>query len=557
MSFEVPVTLVQFLLPPICFGILLGGFILYVYMYWRYKNSLYFAVAFFAFLGMLFVGSETMILSFGGWLHNRTVSVHFHRLEQVSGLFYLFALPYSLKKLLILNKRWHSINTLLAYIGLVYAVIATVCAYLFPDLFISLTKPKVTWMHYEADYGRGYEGILYAIRDALLGFYIVYATVLVIVDMVVQRNYKYLLFPSLGFFFAFAGAAVDTLHVHTHVFYDFFPHVYFSRFSLGITLAIVFFMSSVTRMFITYAQEIEIAHKIISISEKKYRFLVEGTNDCILSFDSDLRITTANRASYEQLDIRKGHESSITLYDLLYLPEGESDLTLQIIKEKINMLFTEGKPLSLRIHLKSRGTHEPKEYNIRMEHITIDDRNEILMKASSVMDENMLKYVEAEKMRLSIGNYLIAAEEICNRLVLNLPKYVDKQTTNVIKLGLREIIINAIEHGNLNISFEEKTKATAEGNYLEFVLSRQKDPNYKDKKVTIEFLLNCNKVMYKIEDEGNGFNYREIIQKIQNTVDEEMLGHGRGLRMVFNIFDEVKFNRKGNQVLLVKNFFKD
>ncbi len=104
---------------------------------------------------------------------------------------------------------------------------------------------------------------------------------------------------------------------------------------------------------------------------------------------------------------------------------------------------------------------------------------------------------------------------------------------------------------------KKKTKATADGNYLEFVLSRQKDPNYKDKKVTIEFLLNSNKVMYKIEDEGNGFNYREIIQKIQNTVDEDMLAHGRGLRMAFNIFDEVKFNKKGNQVLLVKHFSKN
>jgi len=508
-------------------------------------------------LGMLFVGSETMILSFGGWLHNRSVSVHFHRLEQVSGLFYLFALPYSLNKLLILNKRWQRINELLAYVGLAYAVIVALCAYLYPDLFISLTKPKTTWMHYEADFGRGQEGILYALRDALLGIYIVYSIIAVITDMIVQRNYKYLLFPSLGFFCAFAGAAIDTLHVHMHVFYDFFPNVYFSRFSLGITLAIVFFMSSVTRMFITYAQELEIAHKIISISEKKYRFLVEGTNDCIISFDANLNITTANRTAYEQLAIIKGKESSTSLYDLLYLPEGESDLSLQIIKEKINMLFNEGKPINLKTQLKSRGTLEPREYNIRIEHITIDDRNEILMKAASVLDENMLKYVEAEKMRLSIGNYLIAAEEICNRLVLNLPKYVNKQITSAIKLGLREIIINAIEHGNLNISFEEKTKATADGNYLEFVLSRQKDPNYKDKKVTIEFLLNSNKVMYKIEDEGNGFNYREIIQKIQNTVDEDMLAHGRGLRMAFNIFDEVKFNKKGNQVLLVKHFSKN
>lgn len=44
--------------------------------------------------------------------------------------------------------------------------------------------------------------------------------------------------------------------------------------------------------------------------------------------------------------------------------------------------------------------------------------------------------------------------------ILNLPKYLDKKTTNTIKLGLREIIINAIEHGNLNIGFEEKTQAT-------------------------------------------------------------------------------------------------
>lgn len=75
------------------------------------------------------------------------------------------------------------------------------------------------------------------------------------------------------------------------------------------------------------------------ISEKKYRFLVEGTNDCILSFDSNLNITTANRAAYEQLAVRRGLESATSFYDLVYFAEGESDLTLQIIKEKINMLL--------------------------------------------------------------------------------------------------------------------------------------------------------------------------------------------------------------------------
>lgn len=554
MSFDVSLHIVQFLMPPVCFGVLLGGFVLYVYMYWKYKNTLYFAVAFFALLGLVFVGSEMMILSLGGWLHNRSASVQFHRIEQIAGLFYLFAVPYSLNKMLTLNKRWYSFNTILSYIGLGYAIMATLWAFIWPDLFISMTEPKATWMYYEADYGRGQEGVLYVIRDVLLGLYIVYSIGLIIVNMIIYKTYKFLMYPAVGLFCAFAGAAIDTLHVHTKVFYDFFPDVYFSRFSVGVTLAIVFFMSSVTRMFISYAHELELAHKTISISEKKYRFLVEGTNDCIISFDSNFKVTTANKSAYEQLPLQKGMESAMSFYDLLYMPGDESDLSLQIIKEKMNMLIIEGKPINLKTQLKSRGTLEPKEYNMRMEHITIDDRNEILMKASSVMDENMLKYIETEKMRLTIGNYLIAAEEICNRLVLNLPKYIDKQATAAIKLGLREIIINAIEHGNLNIGFDEKTQATSNGNYLEFILSRQKDPHYKDKKVIIEFLLNPDKVMYKIEDEGNGFNYREILEKIQRDVDENMLAHGRGLRMVFNIFDEVKFNRKGNQVLLVKNF---
>ncbi len=553
-SFTHQLSILQFLLPPICTGILMGGFILYVYMSWKYKNTLYMAVALFSLLGILFVGSETMILSIGGWLHNRELSIQFHRIEQLAGACFLFALPYALTYLLELNERMHRINWILTIIGLAYAVLVIVIAFVQPDLFISMKTQKATWLTYEADYGRGQEGILYVVRDVLLGLYITYSITIIIIDIMWHKNLRYLVYPVIGLMLAFLGAIVDTVHVHTGVFIDLFPGHYFSRFSVGITLAIMFFMSSVTRKFITYAQELEVAHKIISISEEKYRFLVEGTDDCILSLDLDLRCLNANRSALNQLIIDERKPEDYTFYDLLYIPPDESDFTMQFIQEKINILMNEGRPIYFKTHLKARGTHEPREYHIRIEHINIDDRNEILMKASNVLDDSIMRYIDTEKMRFTIGNYLIAAEEICNRLVLNLPKYITQQQATAIKLGLREIIINAIEHGNLNISFNEKSQATENGNYMEFILSRQKDPVYRDKRVSIEFLLNNERVVYKISDEGNGFDYKSIISMIEDDVDAQMLAHGRGLRMAFNIFDQVQFNRKGNQVLLVKYF---
>ena len=34
--------------------------------------------------------------------------------------------------------------------------------------------------------------------------------------------------------------------------------------------------------------------------------------------------------------------------------------------------------------------------------------------------------------------------------------------------------------------------------------------------------------------------------------NERLLGHGRGISLAKNIFDEVRYNEKGNVVLLVK-----
>jgi anti-sigma regulatory factor (Ser/Thr protein kinase) len=123
-----------------------------------------------------------------------------------------------------------------------------------------------------------------------------------------------------------------------------------------------------------------------------------------------------------------------------------------------------------------------------------------------------------------------------------------------IRLGLREMLINAIEHGNLEISFDEKTAQMDSGDYLLFIQKRQEHHTYSGRKITVEFSLDGERAIYKIADEGKGFDHGNFIKEKKEN-ESEMLAHGRGISMAMNIFDEVRYNKKGNQVLLVKKLF--
>ena len=92
------------------------------------------------------------------------------------------------------------------------------------------------------------------------------------------------------------------------------------------------------------------------------------------------------------------------------------------------------------------------------------------------------------------------------------------------------------------------------GNYMEFLAARQQEPEHREKQVHIEFSLTPERVMYKITDMGEGFDHAVAIKKIQDKANSEMLAHGRGITMTMNLFDEVMYNKKGNQVLLIKKF---
>jgi len=128
------------------------------------------------------------------------------------------------------------------------------------------------------------------------------------------------------------------------------------------------------------------------------------------------------------------------------------------------------------------------------------------------------------------------AKEIASLPVLSGHAYME--------LGLNEIFFNAIEHGNLGISYEKKRQLKEEGLWDKTFYNLLTSPAHQHKKVNVDLDITPFLITIDIEDEGEGFNW----QAIENIPSSDV-HHGRGLFIAKKLsFDKIEFLGKGNQI---------
>ena len=116
-----------------------------------------------------------------------------------------------------------------------------------------------------------------------------------------------------------------------------------------------------------------------------------------------------------------------------------------------------------------------------------------------------------------------------------------------VLVGLGELLVNAIEHGNLGMGPERKAELVAAGTWRLEVEKQQKLPQFVDKSVTATLAKKPDGIYVIIEDCGEGFDWKKHID-----VDLSRAGqsHGRGLAQAnATSFDKLTFNEKGNKVI--------
>jgi PAS domain-containing protein len=289
----------------------------------------------------------------------------------------------------------------------------------------------------------------------------------------------------------------------------------------------------------------------ISISEKKYKLLVEGSNEIFFSLDDNFNFLTVNKSIKTHLKINPKKLISKNFLDIVSNDENKL-LGFKFVQDKLKEFKENYNPIRFKAEFETPKIEEPKEMQISLEYINFEGKNEIIGKASNLIEDSLLKYFVNEKQAYSLKNYLFGATEISQRMTRNLSLFLNPNDVNNIRLAIFEIIINAIEHGNLGITFEEKTEAMLNGNYFDFLAKRLNDPENNKKRILVEFSINKEKAVYRISDQGIGFDHKKLFKEEIDSSNKKMLAHGRGISLTRQIFDKVKYNSKGNKVLLLK-----
>lgn len=114
-------------------------------------------------------------------------------------------------------------------------------------------------------------------------------------------------------------------------------------------------------------------------------------------------------------------------------------------------------------------------------------------------------------------------------------------------LGLTELMINSVEHGNLNITYEEKVELKHANRWNEEILKRLALNENQNKVCSLHIAYDeaIKEFTIKVKDQGNGFDWERFSKfDTQRLTDP----NGRGIMISQNCgFDTVRYLGNGNE----------
>ena len=115
-----------------------------------------------------------------------------------------------------------------------------------------------------------------------------------------------------------------------------------------------------------------------------------------------------------------------------------------------------------------------------------------------------------------------------------------------VLLGINELLINAVEHGNLGVSYEDKSKLLKDGCWESEIECRLGLPEYEDKTVLVQITRSTESISMVVIDQGNGFDWTKYLEISSERAFDL---HGRGIAMSKMIsFDFISYHGGGNEV---------
>ena len=152
--------------------------------------------------------------------------------------------------------------------------------------------------------------------------------------------------------------------------------------------------------------------------------------------------------------------------------------------------------------------------------------------------------------RFELDNDIERLPEVVGQLEADLARVGICDETEVIQVGvaLREAIVNAIVHGNLEVS----SALLDDGGtaFADLARARRGQPPYAERRVEVVAHYARGEVTYTVSDQGPGFDPGSLPDPTEIANLEQL--HGRGLMLMRTFMDEVTHGPRGNVVTMRK-----
>ncbi|MCX9157846.1 response regulator [Niveibacterium sp. 24ML] len=115
-----------------------------------------------------------------------------------------------------------------------------------------------------------------------------------------------------------------------------------------------------------------------------------------------------------------------------------------------------------------------------------------------------------------------------------------------VAMGLAELLVNGVEHGNLGIDFVAKGALKESGTWADEVNRRLALPEHAEKRVRLTVAKEGGRWHFHVRDDGPGFDWQRFIEL---DPARAFAPNGRGIVLAKQIaFDEVTYAGSGNEV---------
>ena len=117
---------------------------------------------------------------------------------------------------------------------------------------------------------------------------------------------------------------------------------------------------------------------------------------------------------------------------------------------------------------------------------------------------------------------------------------------SMTSVGLSEIFLNAIEHGNLGLAYSTKTLFASEKKWFEEINKRILDPENQDKYVRVTTEETPHYIKFTVIDKGAGFDFEQYENVKTVPLNNR---NGRGILISKEaVFDKLIYFYPGNKV---------